>query len=78
MLSNEYRQMLKLAAESKNPDRIDATIKLVKHLSPKDFFKVNAEGKDIDPIMEQRVFFSRPFSTHWSGTYITTKNGYAK
>lgn len=78
MLSDEYRQMLQRAAESKDPERIDATIQLIKHLSPKDFFKVSTDSRDTDPAMEQRRFYHRPFSTHWSGTYLTVKYGYKK
>jgi hypothetical protein len=73
MLPKEYRQMISIAAESGEIGRIDNTIELVKRLAPQYFFKVDKDGKDDDPALKHRVFYHRPDSLSWSGTYITDK-----
>jgi hypothetical protein len=62
---------LKAAAETKDPETIDAAIKLVKLLAPQYFFKTDNNGKDIDPTLANRVFFHSPRGGQWSGTFIT-------
>ena len=71
MLPSEYRQMISIAAESGEIGRIENTIELVKRLAPQYFFKVDKNGKDDDPALKHRVFYHRPYSMQWSGTYIT-------
>jgi hypothetical protein len=73
MLPKEYQQMISIAAESGEIGRIDNTIELVKRLAPQYFFKVDKDGRDDDPTLINRVFYHRPFSFSWSGTYITDK-----
>lgn len=73
MLPKEYRQMISIAAESGEIDRIDNTVELVKRLAPQYFFKVDKDGKDADPDLKKRVFYHSPFSFSWSGTFITDK-----
>jgi len=74
MLQPQFQEMLKSAAESKNPERINTTIQMVRLLSPDNFFKVDANGKDIDPAMNKRVFFNMPYSSHWTGDFVTGRN----
>ena len=73
MLPKEYQQMISIAAESGEIGRIDNAIELVKRLAPQYFFKVDADGKDADPALKHRVFYHRPYSMQWSGTYVTDK-----
>ena len=74
MLQPQFKQMLIDAAESGDSARIDATIQMVRLLSPNNFFKVDANGKDIDPAMNKRVFFNMPYSSHWTGDFVTGRN----
>lgn len=64
---------LKAAAETKDPETIDAAIRLVKLLAPQYFFKTDSNGKDIDPALVNRIFYHCPYSMRWSGSYITNK-----
>jgi hypothetical protein len=68
MLPYQYRQMLKVASESGEAVRIENAIQLVKRLVPQYFF-----GDDKDPSLKTRVFYHQPYSSHWSGTSITSK-----
>ena len=68
MLPEQYRQMLKIASESCEAARIDNAIQLVKRLVPQYFF-----GDEKDPTLKERVFYHSPYSSHWSGTFITSK-----
>lgn len=74
MLQPQFKEMLIAAAESKNSERIDATTQMVRLLSPNNFFKVDANGKDIDPAMNKRVFFNMPYSSHWTGDFVTGRH----
>ena len=49
MLQPQFKEMLIAAAESKNPERIDTTIQMVKLLSPNNFFKVDTNGRILTP-----------------------------
>lgn len=70
MLEQKYRDMLIKAAESEDTETINRTIETIKLVSPNNFF-----FGDKDPELEKRVFYHRPFSTHWSGKAI--KDGLA-
>lgn len=76
MLPYQLQHLLKLAAETKDPERIDNTIQMVKLMSPKHFFRVDKDGKDIDPMMRNRMFFNMPMSSHWSGDFVTPRDEY--
>lgn len=69
MLEQKYRDYLIRGYErflaTKDRTHIDDAIRLVKTMSPSDFFQGD---KDLN--LEKRVFFHEPFSAHWSGTYI--------
>jgi hypothetical protein len=62
---------LKAAAETKDPEIINEAIELVKLLAPQYFFKTDSNGKDIDPELNNRVFYHMPRGSTWSGTFIT-------
>ena len=61
ILQEGYRRF----TETKDRTHIDDAIRLVKSVSPENFFQ-----GDKDLTLEKRVFFNEPFSAHWSGTYV--------
>jgi hypothetical protein len=69
MLEQKYRDYLIRGYErfvaTKDRTHIDDAIRLVKTMSPSDFFQGD---KDLN--LEKRVFFHEPFGARWSGTYI--------
>lgn len=69
MLEQKYRDVLIRGYErfvaTKDRTHIDDAIRLVKTMSPSDFFQGD---KDLN--LEKRVFFHEPFGARWSGTYI--------
>lgn len=69
MLEQKYRDVLIRGYErfvaTKDRTHIDDAIRLVKTMSPSDFFQGD---KDLN--LEKRVFFNEPFGARWSGTYI--------
>jgi len=75
MLPYQLQEMLKIAAETEDAEKIDDAIKMVKILSPKNFFKVDKDGKDVDPAMMNRKFFNMPRS-HWTGDFVTSRYEY--
>lgn len=62
MLPENCISLLKAAALSKDINRIQRAIDVVKLLSPESFLQNEQE-------MRKRVFYHRPFSVHWSGVY---------
>jgi hypothetical protein len=71
MLSKELQVLLKLVAETKNEKQIDAVIKKVQELSPRNFFQ-----GDTDPALARRVFQHQPSSSYWSGRAISKEKAY--
>ena len=69
MLEQKYRDVLIRGYErfvaTKDRTHIDDAIRLVKTMSPSDFFQ-----GDKDLSLEKRVFYNEPFGTHWSGRSI--------
>ena len=69
MLEEKYRDYLIRGYErfvaTKDRTHIDDAIRLVKTMSPNNFFQGD---KDLN--LEKRVFFHEPFGARWSGTYI--------
>lgn len=57
--------------QTKDRTHIDDAIKLVKTISPKDFFQGD---KDLN--LEKRVFQHEPFSIFWSGKSVSRKKAY--
>jgi hypothetical protein len=69
MLEQKYQDVLIRGYErfvaTKDRTHIDDAIRLVKIMSPNNFFQ---SDKDLN--LEKRVFFNEPYGAHWSGTYI--------
>lgn len=69
MLEQKYRDYLMRGYErfvaTKDRTHIDDAIRLVKTMSPNNFYQ---GAKDLS--LEKRVFFHQPFGIHWSGTFI--------
>ena len=68
MLPPNCQALLIEAAMTKDLDRIQNAIDLVKLLSPESFLQ---NEKD----MIARKFYGRPAGSHWSGTYRAEKIG---
>ena len=69
MLEQKYRDVLIRGYEwfvaTKDRTHIDDAIRLVKTMSPNNFFQGD---KDLN--LEKRVFYNEPFGVYWSGRAI--------